>query len=370
MGFLASRTVYAWVGVLSLSLLSACAELAKDKGAPSGPQQPVVFPPPPDPPRFVYERTLVSSSQIVPESADDRLRRVLTGVTDGGEGMSKPYAVVVHKGRIFVSDTVDRVVKVFDVPQGRFFRIGEDGPGQLSKPLGMDIADDGTLFVADSSAKAIVVYNRDGTFLRKFGGSEAFDRLSSVSVDPAGRRLYVVDIGGVNSKRHVVNVLSAVDGSLIQTIGTRGKGDGEFNLPRDAVVGKDGRVYVVDGGNFRVQIFDANGDFLKSFGGIGRRPGNFAHPKEISADRDGNVYVVDAAYANVQLFNAEGELLMYIGERDERPGPAHFLLPAGIHVDEDGRIYMVDQWYRKIDVFRPVGLKENQGHLVYKPARK
>jgi len=36
-------------------------------------------------------------------------------------------------------------------------------------------------------------------------------------------------------------------------------------------LGKDGRIYVVDGGNFRIQIFDKDGKYLKSFGSVGKQ---------------------------------------------------------------------------------------------------
>ena len=352
---------------LLLALLSGCAQLPEENAAPE--LKPLVFPAPPDSPRFVFERTILSSADVVEDEKEARLRRALTGETRTGEGMAKPYAVAVHQGRIFVSDTAERVVKVFDVPQGRFFRIGTEGAGTLVKPLGLDVAADGTLFVADATAKSIMVYDRDGRFLRKLGEREQFQRLSSVTVDAKGEKLYVVDIGGVDSDKHRLRVLSAKDGQLIQDIGKRGKENGEFNLPRDAALGKDGRIYVVDGGNFRVQVFDQEGKFVKTFGTVGKQLGNFARPKEVASDREGNVYVVDSAFGNFQIFNPEGELLMFVGDRSERDGPALYMLPSGIFVDEDGRVYMVDQWYRKVDVFRPYELPADKGFLVARPKK-
>ena len=130
----------------------------------------------------------------------------------------------------------------------------------------------------------------------------------------------------------------------------------QFKPPPHAAV-------IVDGGNFRVQIFDRNGRYLQSFGTAGKQLGTFARPKEVATDREGNVYVVDAAFGNFQIFNPEGELLLFVGDRSERDGPAKYMLPSGIAVDEDGRIYMVDQWFRKIEVYRPASLKLDAGFL-------
>jgi len=352
----------------ALALLQvACMQLPAQTGG--APPRPIVFPPPPDEPRFVYERTIRSSGDVLPEESGSELRRFVTGERPGGEPLSKPYAVAVHRGRIFVSDTVARFVRVFDVPQGRQFKIGdEEGNGQLIKPIGLDVDAAGNLYVADIGAKAIMVYGPDRQFVRRIGSDKWFSRLSSVSVDPSGARVYAVDLGGVTSEQHLVRVFDAVSGAHLQDIGKRGSGPGEFNLPRDMAIGKDGRLYVVDGGNFRVVVFDREGRYLQSFGSVGKQYGQFARPKEIAIDRAGNVYVVDTAFGNFQIFSADGELLLFVGERSERDGPARYMLPSGIAVDEDGRVYVVDQWFRKIDIFRPAGLAQGSGHLVRAPA--
>ncbi len=349
-------------------LLAACAQAPAPRR--EAPPQPIVFPAPPEQPRFVYERTIRSSADVVPDAPGAELRRFVTGEQASGEALSKPYAVAVFQGRIHVSDTVSRHVLVFDVPQGRHFRIGdEDGAGQLTKPIGLDVDAAGNLFVADIGAKAIMVYSPQGQFLRRIGGDKWFTRLASATVDPAGARVYAVDLGGVSSDQHLVRVFDARSGAHLMDIGRRGSGPGEFNLPRDLAIGKDGRLYVVDGGNFRIVVFDRDGKFLHSFGSIGKQYGQFARPKEIAIDRDGNVYVVDTAFGNFQIFNAEGDLLMYVGDRSERDAPAKYMLPSGIAVDEDGRVYMVDQWFRKIDVFRPAALPPGSGHLARRPSR-
>ncbi len=351
--------------VIVLGFLAGCAQVPD---APARRAERLLFPAPPDPARFVYERSIYSSADVVPDTSEARFRRTLTGEPMRGAGLAKPYAVAVHQGRMFLSDSVERFIKVFDAPEGKHFTIGTDEPGRLAKPLGIDVDGSGTLYVADATLRAVLVYDRDGKFLRKIGGPESFDRLASVTVDTAGARIYVVDIGGVSSENHRVRVFDAVTGTHLQDIGKRGTGPGEFNLPRDVAIGRQGQLYVVDGGNFRVQVFDREGKYLQSFGAVGRQLGSFARPKEIATDRDGNLYVVDAAFGNFQIFSAEGELLMFVGDRSEIDGPAKYMLPSGVYVDEDGRIYMVDQWFRKVEIFRPVGLQAEQGFFVAKSA--
>lgn len=340
------------MGMAALLFAAGCAQAPTQV---SKPFEIPVFPPPPEAPRIVWERTLQSSADVVADDKDGILRRLVTGDVRTGEGLDKPYGVAVRNGRVYVGDTVSRSVILFDLNAKRFTRIGVDEPGALRMPFGMDLDQQGNLYVLDGSLKRIHVYDPNGKFVRMIGRDVKWKRPVGLALDPARKRLYVVDAGGVDNDNHRVRVLD-LDGKLLFEIGKRGDGPGEFNLPRDAVIGADGLLYVVDGGNFRVQVFDGDGKFVKTFGAVGRQGGQFSRPKEIAADAQGNIYVADSAFGNFQIFNKEGVLLLDVGSRSNANGPAKFMLPSGIAVDADGRIYMVDQFFRKVEVFRPAQL--------------
>jgi DNA-binding beta-propeller fold protein YncE len=341
------------LGMAALLLFTGCAE------APKTPVRKVeipVYPPPPETPRFYYERTIRSSADVVADDKDGALRRALTGENRAGEGLDKPYGVAARGGRIYIGDTAGRNVAMFDLNTRKHKRIGVEEPGALRMPLGVDLDAAGNLYVLDATLKKIFMYDGDGKYLRTLAQDIKWSRPVGLTIDSARKRIYAVDAGGVDSIEHKVRVIDLDTGKALFDIGTRGDGPGELNLPRDVAIGADGLLYVVDGGNFRIQVFDKDGKFLKTFGGIGRRSGQFARPKEIAADSDGNLYIVDTAFANVQIFNPAGQLLLDVGGRGESDGPGKFMLPSGIAVDADGRIYMVDQFYRKLDVFRPARL--------------
>lgn len=361
------KVIFGFCQCLGLLFLVSCA-------APPPPAVKVeipVFPPPPDEPRFVYERTLYSSADVAKEDKNSALRQMLTGESAlSAEGLGKPYGVAVFHGRVFVSDTALRSVVVFDIPGQRFFRIGEDDRGALSMPIGLDVDGKGNLYVVDNSNKVVQVYDGDGKYLRTIAGdAKWFERPSGIAVDAAGSRVYVVDTGGVGSNKHWVRVFDANSGKHLFDFGTRGNGPGEFNLPRDVTIGLDGLLYVVDGGNFRVQVYKPDGTFVKTFGAIGRRGGQFSRPKEAATDPNGNVYIVDSAFGNFQIFNPEGQLLLSVGSRSERDGMAKYMLPSGIAIDGDGRVYVVDQFFRKVDVYRPAALAADAGFAVVKGKR-
>ncbi|MBX9634737.1 MAG: SMP-30/gluconolactonase/LRE family protein, partial [Magnetospirillum sp.] len=246
-----------------------------------------------------------------------------------------------------------RKIHVFDMAAKTYSEIGNKGIGSVAKPLGLAVDAKGWLYVCDGSGKRVVVFDQNGEFQASIGKPGDLERPSSVAVAKDGSRIYVVDVGGVDSDKHHVVVFD-ITGEKLQTIGTRGTEPGNFNLPVGISVGPNGNFYVVDGGNFRVEAFTADGQYLMKFGDVGRRSGQFARPKDVAIDPEGNVYVTDSSFGNIQIFNDKGQLLLFVGERGTEGAPAQFMLPTGIAIDPiDGRMYVVDQFFRKVDVFRP-----------------
>lgn len=83
--------------------------------------------------------------------------------------------------------------------------------------------------------------------------------------------------------------------------------DGDnLSLPTDVAGGSEGRIYVVDGGNHRMVVFDHNGKYLHSFGSKGSGEGQFNSPVGVGADGKGRVYVADTGNHRIQVFNADG----------------------------------------------------------------
>lgn len=349
-GFLSLQTLSRAVIALLLAVLAACS---------SGPKgvafENPVFPPPPADPRFVYERTLTGSGDVVIETGKDKFRRFATGESRRGIGFSKPFGIAVDRGRLYVSDTVSRHVHMLDLVAHRYAEIGVKGNGRLTKPLGIALDEQGRVYVCDGSARRIAVFSSEGEFLTAVGDDDLLLRPSGVTVSKDGSKIYVVDTGGVSNDSHRVRVFS-YEGAHLGDIGRRGAGDGEFNLPLAVHLAPDSLLHVLDTGNFRVQSFDQQSKMVNAFGRPGRYAGQFSHAKSLTTDLDGRIYVADTGFGVVQVFTPDGRVLMSIGNRSETPGPANFILPAGVAVDVDGRVYVVDQFYAKVDVFRPAFL--------------
>ncbi len=316
------------------------------------PKPQVLWPSPPDTPRLLYETALRRPADIATKSEEDSLREQLTGEAAGTQpAFQKPGALAAARGRVYIADTVGRQVVVFDIPRRKVFHFGFRSPGSIVKPSGIALDGKMNVYVSDTTQRIVQVYDGLGLFLKTIGGAKELERPVGVAVNKAGTRIYVVDRASNESNRHRVVIYDG-DNNKLGEIGGRGSAQGQFNVPLAAAMGPDDTLHVLDSGNFRVQIFDQDGRFLRSFGRVGTGLGNFARPRGLAVDREGNVYVTDANFGNFQIFNKEGELLLPLGQIARLDAPGRYALIAGIAVDETGHIFVADQYFNKIEVFR------------------
>jgi DNA-binding beta-propeller fold protein YncE len=339
--------------VLTL-ITAACSTTKVEKLAPP------VWPTPPNLPKFQYEYTLRSDLSIKKKDEGLDIKAIITGSADVPKiSFGKPFDIAARNGRIIISDTAAAAVYLFLIPEREVLVFGKMAKGRLGKPLGVAISSSGEYYVADVEKRRISVYEESGHFKLPIGGPEDFDRPTDVAVSSDGSRIFVVDAGGVTSMKHRVTAFDA-EGKKLFTFGSRGDGDGMFNLPTHIAVAGDGTVYVLDTGNFRVQAFNIDGKFLRSWGGVGIGFGQFARPRGIAVDNDGNIYVTDAKFGNFQIFNPKGQLLLAIGGIQDKDEVGKYLLIAGITVDETNRVYVVDQRFRKVEIIRRLSEEEGK----------
>ncbi len=198
------------------------------------------------------------------------------------------------------------------------------------------------VYVFQRTDPPVMVFDRDGNFLNSWG-------LGAIA-DPHGMTI-TNDIVYITDRRDSVAVKFTLDGKPLQVIGERGvysdtgcerAGDlvpraaGPFNYPTEMVPSPSGDIYVSDGyRNSRVHRFDADGRLINSWGQPGKsEPGQFHLPHSILVDPDGKVYVCDRANRRVQIFSPEGEFItMWTGMGG----------PNDISMDQDGTFYICEQ---------------------------
>lgn len=172
-----------------------------------------------------------------------------------------PTSITIQGESMFV--TTESGVLIADLDgdlQTGYISFGKE-PGQFDRPAGVAVAEDGTLFIADSLNYRVQALSTSGEPLWQYGqpippgeaiqysgDDRKFGLPASIAID-ANELLYVVD--GLN---HQVIVLDR-DGEFIETIGDMGHADGTFYYP-DGIDYADGRIVVADKFNDRVSVFE------------------------------------------------------------------------------------------------------------------
>ncbi len=249
------------------------------------------------------------------------------------------------------------------------------GAGQFNEPWGVATDAKGRVYVADTWNHRIQVFDQDGNFLGQWGDA----RLVDAEADPLGRQgtplgfygprgvavdaqgnVYVTDTG--NERVLVYSIQETSDGKIQASFeyqwGTMGPEEGNFLEPVGITVDRSGRVYVADTLNGRVQVFapgldgqidpvpvttwqvggwtasdstardnkpflavspggqvvfpvperhylavtDNAGKILTAWGGFGADLSTFNLPVGVAFDSKGRVYVSDSGNARIMLF--------------------------------------------------------------------
>ena len=310
------------------------------------PQEPLVWPPPPETPRIQMIGILARTTDLG-ESWLRRLVRVLTGQKEPWM-FFQPYGICVDdSGNIYVADQGLRSVVILNLEKKTRRVLHTSGRGyNLQWPQDVAVWEKGNLlFVAEPEQRAVLGFDRTTLKLKLRYAFEEWIRPVSLAIDPERDILYVSD-----SKGHAIYLVDLEREGLIDKWGERGSEPGQFNFPTHITVDREGRLYVVDMGNFRIQVFDPSGELLSFFGEPGDRPGAFARPRGIAVDSEGHIYVCDAMFAGFQIYDIYGRLYLFVG--GVGTDFCQFSMPGDIAIDQQDRIYVTDPFNHRIQIFQ------------------
>jgi predicted membrane-bound mannosyltransferase/DNA-binding beta-propeller fold protein YncE len=173
--------------------------------------------------------------------------------TDDPTAFFGPRGIAVDAlGNVYVADTGNKRVVVFD-PDGAFlYQIGSAGslPGQLDEPAGIAVSDSGQVYVADTWNQRIQIFGFDGTYINEWPVSAWYAQTDE--------RPYVE-------------------------------------------IDSDGRVYVSDPNAYRTLVFSENGEYLYSFGDLT----TLSLAGAAIANDGGNIFVVDTERGLIQYYESQ-----------------------------------------------------------------
>jgi DNA-binding beta-propeller fold protein YncE len=206
----------------------------------------------------------------------------------------------------------------------------------------------------------VIVYDREGHFLDSWGEGQFTLRTHGMYIDHEDF-LWLVDDADHTARKYTL------DGKLLLTIGESKvcsdsgytgtvdsicRGAPPFNRPTQLVESPTGTLYASDGyGNCRVHCFSADGRLLRSWGDPGTAPGCFNLPHGIWVHADGRVFVADRENDRIQIFTPEGE---YISEWTD------VQRPCDIYMDGQGLVYVAELVKRKGHVSYRLGSNDEE----------
>jgi tripartite motif-containing protein 71 len=288
-----------------------------------------------------------------------------TAIGNGAQSLfPSPIDVAVSgDGMIYVVDDFDHNIVLLD-KEGKFIKKWGGGAhswnpeyGQLWGEVKIDFAPDGRLFVlSQSRITRVYIYTQQGEISGYWDIDVQPGGAKDISVAPDGS----VYIAGIFEVMHF-----SADGKLIGRWGKKGGEPGNFANVWAVEVGPDGSVYttewhLADLLIHRVQKFTADGRFITTWGEAGKYiyekdqwTGNFGGPYGIAIGDDGIVYVCDAEKNNIQQFASDGKPIRSWGNRGN--GYGQFKWPYALCIGPEGDIYVADKGNSRVQVFSPEG---------------
>ena len=257
------------------------------------------------------------------------------------------------------NSNVDPILK-FDRHTGEV--LTSFGAGLFVVPHGIHVDSDGNVWVTDfggneagTKGHQVIKFSPEGEVLMRLGqagvagsGPDTFNRPCDVITAPNGD-IFVGDGHDGQSDNPPPGTTGRImkftkDGEFIKEWGRVGSAPGEFRTPHALVFDSQGRLFVADRGNHRIQIFDQDGNYIDSYYQFGRVSGLF-----ITADD--TLYAIDSE--STETSHPNWRTGVRIGKTTEDKVtafiPPHFsdtkplgVAGEGVAVDTDGNVYAAE----------------------------
>ena len=214
----------------------------------------------------------------------------------------------------------------------------------INYPMYIAFTDKGDMFVTSYHDNCIHVYDSNGknktTIGSKGNGELQFEDPRGISI--IGEIVYIAE-----SEGHRIHKLTT-GGEFLGTFGEKGTGMGQFNSPCDIKISPEGKVYVADSDNSRIQVFHSDWTVSHIIDGKVSGDSSFTHPEGISLDLCGNVHVTGDGSNSVTVFSASGQ---FVYKYDQTV----LKRPTGIAIDSAGYSLVVNCYPSSLCVFDPSG---------------
>jgi DNA-binding beta-propeller fold protein YncE len=260
-----------------------------------------------------------------------------------------------EQNEVYVCDTANGVVRIFNASGMEVYNFGEDGT--LGGIYSVAIDEDGDIFVLSYLAIP------GKTIYKVFRCNYRGDLKSEVeikNVPPEFSKIWPINI--IYRKEH----LYLVDKTVMKVVVTNKDGLfengydigsilrlGENKKANTGIVGfdvdKDGNLLFTIPVLFQAYKLFPDKTFV-SFGHRGSAPGKFNVIAGITSDDKGNIYITDTLKCAVMVFDKDFNFQVEFGYRGF--GPGNLIAPRELVVSNDGRVYVNQSRRRGVSVFK------------------
>ena len=242
---------------------------------------------------------LIFNRKLVPEMVIDKTHGLTypmsVAVDDTGMiYISEEAPDTRHKGRISVFDPLGRKRKTIE------FKGFKGAETFMARDMAID--EQGNLYLAGGDSNPLVIISSDGTFIRSIQPIEKTTDEKEINAGVTrvalhGEHLYL--LSEWQGRIYVYNR----DGKEIHAFGQKGGSTGKLSRAQGLTIDpSNGTSYVMDYMRHTLSIYDPSGRFVREFGGSGRGPGWFNYPKDICIDAQGRLFVADTFNKRIQIF--------------------------------------------------------------------
>ena len=322
-------------------------------------------------------------------------------------GTDKPMGIGISPqgDRIYVSEMGgDRLVRIFDSKGKQFgsIELPHTSVGERA-PVYLATDSSGQVYVSDRKQHAVFIFNKEGEYVDTLLGPDQtlseyvqtqvkskvsgekyvfnlFENIlfyqapdgteQSISLPflpewaPLGIRiddkgnLFLTDVDKNKNSIMVISLTGAkeaISGNTFQPsvaeMGTTGQADGELQFPNTAMADSKGRIFVADGNNGRISVWDQQGSFLYNFG-KGTGEGSLSLPRGLFIDHRDRLFVVDTVGQNIKVYDVSKTKPVFLysfGDYGVEDGLFNY--PNDIAIDKSGRLYIADRENNRVQVW-------------------
>lgn len=294
---------------------------------------------------------------------------VIEGPGEGSQPrFDQPLGVAIAAdGTVYVADSGNDRICAFDTDGNYLREWGGFGltkplpgataswsPGRLNYPTGVDVGDDGLIYVADFHNDQISVFEPTGGFVRAFPDPLAITGKGGSGKD--GRGIAVTDVSQsgeyvVATDTYQVFVFTTA-GTYVRQFGKPGTGPADIDHPAGVTL-VDDKIILADTNHRRVLAFTVLGEPVWSLGGESAQPATatvaFGLPRGVAPFGQGKVLVADPVEQALVLLTVDGRKLGHVGTRGTKPGLFNF------PTDADSRgstVVIADKENNRVQIMR------------------